>query len=130
MILELKKSHLIKEGKAKKIKKFGITLFNAKEREFEDAPYLNKMKIILKQLPECDNFFYPKVKIYLTYIKQYLEKLKEKASFIKLINELETEIYWEWKKSKPEHTQKNLNFEDFSFAQKVNDYIQKRGEIE
>lgn len=130
MKFELKESYLMKRGKAEKVKYFGMTYINANEKDYENAPYLNEMKRILKNLPDCDNFFYPNVKTYLTYIMQYLNRIKKKESFLKIIRELETEIYWEWKKSQPEYTQEHLNFEDFNFAQRVSDYIQKKGNVD
>lgn len=108
-------------------------------RDFFNAPYLRETEKVLKQLPESKEheWYYLGLKEYIKKcFKPYLiRKRYYRPEFLKLLNELESEIRLEWQKTQPDHPQEKKkewkrNWGDLRFAQRVADFIRSQSKKE
>jgi len=119
LMIEIKTAHVVKKKKSK----IGDLL---------NAPYLREAKKVLRQLPELknDEWYYLGLEKYIeNCFKPYLIKKRYyRPKFLKLINELESEIGLEWRRQQPDpplekQEEWKQNWGDLKFAQKVADFI-------
>lgn len=131
LIFEVRIAYLKEKGIAKRIKKNGKNGWEYPFGVLSKAPYIRKVKEILSQIPKLKeiDFFYLGLDKYIKYRFELDIKRKrfERSKFLKLLDKLESDIWWDWQMKQPDYPQKEKKWKQnrkaLQFAQKVARFI-------